>query len=75
MDELRSVLEGKTSVLSGPSGVGKSSLINVLKPGFEAEVGSLSEKISRGKNTTRHTELLDLSRGNSYYGYTGLFIH
>lgn len=63
MDELRSVLEGKTSVLSGPSGVGKSSLINVLKPGFEAEVGSLSEKISRGKNTTRHTELLDLSEG------------
>lgn len=56
--ELRGELSGKTSVLSGPSGVGKSSLMNQLFPGFAAKTGSISEKIGRGKHTTRHTELV-----------------
>lgn len=58
IEELRTCLEKKTSVLSGPSGVGKSSLMNRLYPEFEGKVGSISEKIGRGKHTTRHSELL-----------------
>ena len=60
IEELKEVLKGKTSVLSGPSGVGKSSLINSLLGSSYAETGELSEKIGRGKNTTRHTELIRL---------------
>ena len=56
-EELLSLLEGKTSVLAGPSGVGKSTFMNLIKPEASSEVGELSEKIKRGKNTTRHTEL------------------
>jgi ribosome biogenesis GTPase len=58
IDELRAVIKGKTSILAGPSGVGKSSMINTLIPDAGAETGDLSEKIARGKNTTRHSELL-----------------
>ena len=58
IDELRDVIKGKTSILAGPSGVGKSSMINTLIPDAGAETGDLSEKIARGKNTTRHSELL-----------------
>lgn len=58
--ELRSLLSGKISVLSGPSGVGKSSLINSLLEDDYAETGELSGKIGRGKNTTRHTEMIRL---------------
>ena len=58
VDELKALLKGKTSILAGPSGVGKSSMINALIPEAMAETGSLSEKIARGKNTTRHSELM-----------------
>ena len=54
MDRLDAILAGKTTVLAGPSGVGKSTLTNYLQPEAEMEVGELSKKISRGKNTTRH---------------------
>ena len=64
IDALKEVLRGKTSVLSGPSGVGKSSLINSLLGKTYAETGELSEKIGRGKNTTRHTELF---KGDGFY--------
>ena len=57
LSELRGCLSGKVTVLAGPSGVGKSSLINALI-GADQEVGELSEKIARGKNTTRHARLL-----------------
>lgn len=60
VDELKALLRGKISVLSGPSGVGKSSLINSLLEKEYTETGELSEKIGRGKNTTRHTELISL---------------
>ena len=63
LPELRKELEGKTSVLSGPSGVGKSSLMNALFPGFSAETGAISEKIGRGRHTTRHTELMVAGTG------------
>jgi ribosome biogenesis GTPase len=58
LDELKEYMTGKTSVFAGPSGVGKSSLINRVTGQVKREVGSLSEKIKRGKHTTRHTELL-----------------
>jgi ribosome biogenesis GTPase len=55
-------LRGKTTVLAGPSGVGKSSVMKLLSPKSEVETGTLSEKIGRGKNTTRHTELFYLEK-------------
>lgn len=61
MAELKEALSGKISVLAGPSGVGKSSLVNALLGGQHMEVGELSRKISRGKNTTRHAELFSLN--------------
>lgn len=56
--ELLDVLSEKTTVLTGPSGAGKSSLINRLCPGACMETGELSRRIERGRNTTRHVELL-----------------
>lgn len=58
IDMIRSVLKGKTTVLAGPSGVGKSSLMNELQPAANMETGEISRKIERGKQTTRHTELV-----------------
>ena len=60
IEKIRSALHGKTTVLAGPSGVGKSSLTNRLFEGANMEVGELSKKIRRGKQTTRHTELIAL---------------
>ena len=57
LDELKALLKGKTSTLAGPSGVGKSSLLNKLVPDADMQIGELSRKIDRGKNTTRHSEL------------------
>ena len=58
ISELRKYLEGKISVLAGPSGVGKSSLLNALSPGLELKTGDISQKSRRGRHTTRHVELL-----------------
>lgn len=58
LKELFCLLEGKTSVLAGPSGVGKSSIVNYMQPLAKMETGCVSEKIGRGKNTTRHSELI-----------------
>ena len=55
--EIRQLLEGKTSVLAGPSGVGKSSILNQIYPEARSKTGQVSEKIGRGKHTTRHSEL------------------
>lgn len=55
---VRSLLKGKTTTVAGPSGVGKSSLINLLQKEMVMETGAVSEKIERGRHTTRHTELL-----------------
>lgn len=57
MEELKELLMNKTTTLAGPSGVGKSTIINLLCPDAEMETGGLSVKIERGKHTTRHTEL------------------
>ncbi len=58
IEELRAELLHKTTTLAGPSGVGKSSLINELKQQIIMETGSVSEKIERGRHTTRHSELI-----------------
>lgn len=60
IEEICSVLKGKTSTVAGPSGVGKSSLINKLQSDVSMETGSISEKIERGKHTTRHTEFIPI---------------
>jgi len=63
IDNLRKMLNGHITVFAGPSGVGKSTILNTLQPSFNMETGELSSKISRGKNTTRHTQLLELDTG------------
>ena len=60
IEEIYQVLKGKTTALAGPSGVGKSSIFNCLSPEFKMETGSVSEKIKRGKHTTRHSELIPI---------------
>ena len=60
MESIRELLRGRTSVLAGPSGVGKSSLMNHLQPEAAMETGAISEKIQRGRHTTRHSELFYL---------------
>lgn len=57
LDQVMACLRGNTTVLAGPSGVGKSSLVNRVYPQAESETGPISEKIGRGKHTTRHSEL------------------
>jgi len=58
IDELKVLLSGKTTAVAGPSGVGKSSIINCLQSGVVMETGQISEKTRRGKHTTRHSELI-----------------
>lgn len=57
IDGLLGLLRGRTTILAGPSGVGKSSLTNLLQPEAGMETGEVSRKIRRGKHTTRHAEL------------------
>jgi len=61
--ELRQVLKDKISVFAGSSGVGKSSLLNAVQPGLELKMGEVSQKLRRGRHTTRHVELLQLEFG------------
>ncbi len=75
--ELKSLIKGKTTVFAGPSGVGKSSLLNSLNPNANVQTGSISEKIKRGKHTTRHSELIWV--GEETYimdtpGFSSLFV-
>ena len=59
-EELRALLKGKTCAFTGNSGVGKSSILNVLLPGINIQTAEVSEKLGRGKHTTRHVELYEL---------------
>jgi len=65
LDKLRQLLSGKTTTVAGPSGVGKSSLINCMQSDVVMETGDISQKIERGKHTTRHSEIIPL-RDNTY---------
>ena len=63
MSLLKEAISGKISALTGNSGVGKSSILNQLEPGFKITVGDVSLKLGRGRHTTRHVELYKLSFG------------
>lgn len=63
LGRLQEAIAGKVSVLSGPSGVGKSTLLNSLDPGLSLETGEISRKLKRGKHTTRYVELIPLCGG------------
>ena len=77
IDRLMKQLHGKTTTIAGPSGAGKSSLINRLQPKIQMETGAVSKKIGRGKQTTRHTQLIHIE-GNSYImdtpGFSSLYL-
>lgn len=77
MDELLDIIEGKTTVFAGPSGVGKSSIINYVYPDAVMETGVISDKIKRGRHTTRHSELFHV-HGDTYImdtpGFTSLYL-
>ncbi len=63
LDEVRELIRGRTTVMAGPSGVGKSSLLNALCGQKQMETGSVSRKIRRGRHTTRHSELIPVGHG------------
>lgn len=65
LEQVKAYLDGKTTVFAGPSGVGKSSMLNTLIPDINAKTGAVSRKIERGKHTTRHSEIFNLER-NTY---------
>ena len=77
LEQVKELLNGKTTTVAGPSGVGKSSLINQLAPRAQMETGDISRKIERGKHTTRHSEIIALGE-NTYIvdtpGFTSLDI-
>jgi len=66
-DFAHTALRGKIAAVAGASGAGKSTLLNTVFPGLELTTGDISEKIGRGKNTTRHTELFDLPGAEGGY--------
>ena len=75
--EIKSLLKGKTTVMAGPSGVGKSSTLNSISEEKQMETGAVSEKIKRGRHTTRHSELIYL--GEDTYlmdtpGFSSLYL-
>ena len=71
LDGLRNFLAGKKSAFAGPSGVGKSTLLNRLADTVNVETGEISEKSQRGKHTTRHVELFRLSDDSMIFDTPG----
>ncbi len=67
IDELRLLMNGRRSIMAGPSGTGKTSLLSMIEPGLDRRVASVSEKTGKGRHTTTHFELHSLKLG----GYLG----
>lgn len=63
VDQVRQLLAGKVSAFTGNSGVGKSSILNALDPTFALATGEISEKLGRGRHTTRHVEFFPVAGG------------
>ncbi len=77
ISKIKEILKGKTSTVAGPSGVGKSSIINLLQNGVHMETGMISEKIERGKHTTRHSELISIEEDTYIFdtpGFSSLYV-
>jgi len=66
MEELKSKIAGKLSAFTGNSGVGKSSILNLLDPNFRIAVGEVSQALGRGRHTTRHVEMFHLAECDAY---------
>ena len=62
LEEIREILKGKTTVVAGPSGVGKSSITNALQENVQMETGKISKKLKRGKHTTRHSQVIPVGK-------------
>lgn len=75
--ELNDALKGKTTTVAGPSGVGKSSLTNLLAPHIQMETGEISKKLGRGRHTTRHSQLIELEEDTYLIdtpGFTSFYV-
>lgn len=77
VEEIRKALLGKTTVVAGPSGVGKSSLTNMLQGDVQMETGEISKKLKRGRHTTRHSQVIPVAE-NTYLmdtpGFSSLYL-
>ena len=77
IDEIRQILRGKTTVVAGPSGVGKSSITNCMQGEIQMETGEISRKLKRGKHTTRHSQVIPVEKDTFLVdtpGFSSLYI-
>ena len=77
IDEIHRILKGKTTVVAGPSGVGKSSLTNLLQAEVQMETGEISRKLKRGKHTTRHSQVIPVGENTFLMdtpGFSSLYL-
>lgn len=77
VEEIRKVLRGKTTVVAGPSGVGKSSLTNLMQEEVQMETGEISKKLKRGRHTTRHSQVIPVVENTWLVdtpGFTSLYL-
>lgn len=77
IEEIKSLLRGKTTTVAGPSGVGKSSLTNLLQNEVQMETGEISKKLGRGRHTTRYSQIIQIEEDTWLYdtpGFTSFYV-